>query len=469
MATPAKKSWAVLAYTIAEDAASSSRLDTSAEGELKAICDAADFRHMSVAAQVDFKRRRGIYRSALTEIPPAERGFDDIDPEGHPLWGGILRRRRLRHDRRPCCSAKPRISNAADADVLQTFLRFGQAECPADRYVISFFGHAAGPLGVFSDSVPGDALHDTLRLPALVNAFKGCENRAAVVVFRDCFMNCLEAIYQLRDSTEFIVATQALAPAVGTWPWKAFMASLTPEASAYEAGLGLTKALAAYLDDPAHRSGFDAVPYTLIDTSAAGQVATGLSAVVEALEAARQDPARARACAKALEASRVGSPESAKVPGDPALLDVPTMCGRLAALKGDPVAAAAVALGRVVGSRLVRWHHSQTRNHLGTSLFYKPVRPDDLHRSYLQAEDETVARRRRRALSRAGAVEGHRMAPDRARSAAGRRLTASASWLSSLRPSWRPSSWRARRRACRPFRWACRPSASLGAPVCGRT
>ena len=281
--------------------------------------------------------------------------------------------------------------NAADADVLQTFLRFGQAECPADRYVVSFFGHAAGPMGVFSDTDPGDVFHDTLRLPALVNAFKGCDNRAAVVVFRDCFMNCLEAIYQLRDSTEFIVATQALAPAVGTWPWKAFMASLTPEASAYEAGLGLTKALAAYLDDPAHRSGFDAVPYSLIDTSAAGQVATCLTAVVEALEAARQDPARARACAKALEASRVGSPESATVPGDPALLDVPTMCGRLAALKGDPVAAAAVALGRVVGSRLVRWHHSQTRAHLGTSLFYKPVRPDDLHRSYLQAEDETVA------------------------------------------------------------------------------
>ena len=38
--TPAKTSWAVLAYTIAEDAASSSRLDTSARGELKAICDA---------------------------------------------------------------------------------------------------------------------------------------------------------------------------------------------------------------------------------------------------------------------------------------------------------------------------------------------------------------------------------------------------------------------------------------------
>ena len=111
----------------------------------------------------------------------------------------------------------------------------------------------------------------------------------------------------------------------------------------------------------------------------------------------------------------MGSPESGKIPGDPALLDVPTMCGRLAALKGDPVAAAAVALGRVVGSRLVRWHHSQTRHHLGTSLFYKPVRPDDLRRSYLQAEDETVANddaAHYRALALSKATGWHRIALD---------------------------------------------------------
>jgi hypothetical protein len=137
-----EKAWAVLAYTIAEDAATTSVLDTSAKRELKAICDAADFRRVSVAAQVDFKRRRGVYRSSLIEIPPAERGFDDINPEGHPLWGGILHGVdtattdvRLQRDATDL--------NAADADVLQEFLRFGRAECPADRYVVSFFGHAA--------------------------------------------------------------------------------------------------------------------------------------------------------------------------------------------------------------------------------------------------------------------------------------------------------------------------------------
>ncbi len=414
MTTPAntKKAWAVLAYTIAEDTASASPLDTSARGELKAICDAADFRHVSVAAQVDFKRRRGVYRSAITALDPAERGFKDIDPTQHELWQKILSgvdeantAVRLQRDASDL--------NAADADVLETFLRFGQTECPADRYVVSFFGHAAGPLGVFSDRAPGEAAHDTMRLPGLVNAFRGSRSRAAVVVFRDCFMNCLEAVHQLRGSADYLVATQALAPAVGTWPWESFMASLTPDASPYEAGLGLAKALAAHLDDAEHRSGFHAVPYSLIDTSAAEEVATRLAALTEALDTARQDPARARACAKALEAARVGSPESATVPGDPALLDVPTMCAKLAGLKGDPVAAAAVALGRVVGAKLVRWHHSQTRHHQGTSLFYKPVRADDLRRSYLQAEDVTVANddaAHYRALALSKATGWHRIA-----------------------------------------------------------
>lgn len=410
----AAKAWAVLAYTIAEDASSSTTLDTSARAELRAICDAADFTLVSVAAQVDFTKRRGVYRSALTEYVPPDRGFKAIDPSQHELWKKILSGVDAATTE-ILVEREARDLNAAESDVLQQFLQFGRSECPAHRYVVSFFGHAAGPLGVFSDAAPGETAHATLRLPALVNAFRGAGHRADVIVFRDCFMNCLEAAYQLRRAAEFMVATQALAPATGTWPWRAFMATLTTDATAYEAGLGVAKALGEYLDDPAHRSKFDAVPYSLIDLEAADEMATHLGALADALMAARVDPSRARACAKALEAARVGSPDSASIPGDPALLDVPTLCAKLASLKGDPVAAAAVALGRHVSSRLVRWHHSQTRHHLGTSLFYKPVRPDDIHRSYLQAEDEAVANddaASYRALALSRATGWHRIALD---------------------------------------------------------
>lgn len=414
-AAPPKKSWAVLAYTIAEDLASSSPLDASARQELKAICDAADFRLVSVAAQVDFKKVQGVYRGAVTDLPAPSRGFKDLaDPTRHALWQRILAgvdpdttRVRVQRDATDL--------NAADADVLQAFLRFGEEECPAARYVVSFFGHAAGPLGVFSDAAPGTSAHDILRLPGLVRAFRGADRRASVIVFRDCFMNCLEAAYQLRHSAEFVVATQALAPATGAWPWKGFMASLTDDSTSYDVGLGVAKALAEHLDEADNRSGFHAVPFSLLDLSAMDEVAVKLTGLVEALQAARNDPARARACAKALEASRVGSPESAKVPGDPALLDVPTMCGRLAALSGDPVSRAAVALGRVVQGRFVRWHHSQTRDHQGTAIFYKPVRQAQIDASYLQASDEAVANEdaaEYRALALSKATGWHRIALD---------------------------------------------------------
>jgi hypothetical protein len=68
-----------------------------------------------------------------------------------------------------------------------------------------------------------------------------------------------------------------------------------------------------------------------------------------------------------------------------------TMCDNLMALKGDPVAAPAKALAGLVKERLVRWHYSQKGHHRGAGLFYKPVKPADIRRSYLQAEDVDLA------------------------------------------------------------------------------
>jgi hypothetical protein len=413
VAAPANKTWAVLAYTIAEDSSGTSLLDKTAQRELKAICDAADWGRVSVAAQVDFARRRGVYRGALTQLP-GSRGFEEIAPENHELWKQVrdsvragLAEVTLQRDRSDL--------NAARSDLLHEFLRFGQEHCPADRYIVSFFGHAAGPLGIFADSTPGSETHDILRLPQLVAGLRGTGRKVDVLLFRDCFMNCLEAAYQLRTVTEFVVATQALAPAVGKWPWRHFMSALSDEATPFDVGSRIFEALTAHLDDRENRSGFATVPYSLLDLAAADEMAARLADVAAALQAGRTDAALCRAYAAALEGARVGSPESRARPGDPAMLDVPTMCRRLAALSGTPVAAPATALGRVVRARLVRRHHSQTADHQGTALFYKPVRPDDLRRSYLQATDSAVAaddaaHYRRLALSRASGW--HRIALD---------------------------------------------------------
>jgi hypothetical protein len=77
---PIRKPWTLLAYTVADDRSESGSLDASVKNELKEICDAADFGELSIAAQVDFKHTRGVFRASLTTEPPKGRGFEDVDP-----------------------------------------------------------------------------------------------------------------------------------------------------------------------------------------------------------------------------------------------------------------------------------------------------------------------------------------------------------------------------------------------------
>jgi hypothetical protein len=397
-ASPMPKPWAVLAYTVADDKSGGSELDAAAKRELKAMCEAADFGQVNVAAQVDFKHTRGVWRGLLTEKPPPrvpksglqkpgvqKRGVqkrDDDDDDDHPLWHAIVggvKRSLLRG------LAEKAELNAARADVLQDFLRFGQRDCPADRYIVTFYGHAYGPMGLFFDADARQRAATTLRLNDLASSIEGIEGKAAVVIFRDCFMNTLETAYQLRRASEFMLASQSVVPVAGVWPWLQFMTTLMPSAVSGDVGRALAVQLAHFLDEPSNRGPFEDVPYSLIDLEEAETVVKPLTALVNGIDAARADAKRAAACAKALEASRIGYPDDHSNPGDPALLDVPTLCDKLQAVDADSVSGPARALGMAVRDRLVRWHHSQKKAYQGISLYYQPVKPHDIERSFIMS------------------------------------------------------------------------------------
>jgi len=380
-----RKPWAVLAYTVADDKGTGDVLDAAAKEELKAICDAADFSQTSVAAQVDFTHTRGVFRSVLTALPPPSRGVEPMTPDTHPLWRSIkarLERSKLRVER------EVKDLNAARADVLRSFLHYGQRECPAERYVVFFYGHAYGPMGLFFDAEVDRSATTTMQVGDLARSLDVTEGRAAVVVFRDCLVNTLETAYQLRDTAEFMIATQSLAPIAGVWPWDTFLTALMPSAGTGDVATAIGRQLARFLETPANREPYEDVPYSVINLGAAAAIAAPLKALAAALEAARDDPGRAAACAGALEAARVGYPDDVKVPGDPALLDVLTMCETLQALGRDAVVGPARALEEVVRDRLLAWHYSRKGRHRGTALYYKPVKPADIRRSHIQAEDE---------------------------------------------------------------------------------
>jgi hypothetical protein len=183
-----------------------------------------------------------------------------------------------------------------------------------------------------------------------------------------------------------MLASQSIVPIAGVWPWGTLLAALEPGVPSADVALRIAEQLALFLDTPANRDPFADVPYSLIDLGAAGAIAAPLKALADALHAARADDRRRRACASALDAARIGFPNDPAAPGDPALLDVSTMCAHLARLEHDAIAGPARALADVVDRRLVTWHRSQQGRHRGIGLYYRPVKAADASRSHLFKE-----------------------------------------------------------------------------------
>jgi hypothetical protein len=64
---------------------------------------------------------------------------------------------------------------------------------------------------------------------------------------------------------------------------------------------------------------------------------------------------------------------------------------------------------------VVAWHHSQKDRYRGISLYYKPVRPKDIERSYIEAGDEAEREKDAasyKVLSLSEATGWHRIALD---------------------------------------------------------
>lgn len=380
------KPWALLAYTVADDKGGGDSLDAAAKEELKAICDACDFSRVGVATQVDFKNISGVFRAVLSQAPT--RDVDDVRADDYPLWREV--QNRLAQSKLELSKEASEL-NSARGSVLQDFLQFGHQECRAQRHVVYFYGHSHGPMGLYFDKDAGKRAPATsMRLNDLADSLQTPDCRAALLVFRDCFMSTLEAAYQLSGVAEFMIASQSEVPIAGVWPWQAFMDSLMPSATSIDQARTFATTLGRFLRDQPNRGKFADAPMTLLDLNAASDIVAPLKALVDAIEDGRNDGHRRAACAAEFERARVGT-NTPDDPGDPALVDVQTLCDNLQRLKSDPaVVTAATALGDVVrvGNQLMVAHYAQRTPspHQGVALYYKPVTKKDKDRSYIYDE-----------------------------------------------------------------------------------
>jgi Clostripain family len=320
---------------IADGINGSSALDASAErakDDIKAALAAAGANAtVNVAMQMDFK-----------ETPKTTQR---LIVHRHKDWTQIGRHR-----------------EAGDPRVLKAFFRWVYNQCPAERYVVHFWGHSSGPVGLFFEQAHPAARPDGLTLPELGYAFEHSKRTLGqlvdIVLLKDCWMSTLEAASELRGGAKLMVSSQSVIPIDG-WPYKELFECLSSDVTATVAA-GLVKALGDYYDMAINRPKRSEVSFGAVDVEAARAVDEPLRALAARLAALHGDK---------LAASRTALRRASR--GDPALVDVVTMCENLKGLSDAELGRHAEDLSQAV-KRSVVAHRPQPSIHQGLSLLYFP-------------------------------------------------------------------------------------------------
>jgi hypothetical protein len=363
--------WSVLAYNVADGPRGElSSLDRAVAAEIKTICDAADQSQVNVAVQVDFQNTPGIFRATVTRRADDshDHGFRPFRPSGHRLWDEIAEKS---HFTDLFVAKDQRELDSASSDVLDNFITFGRNRCATPHYMLFFYGHALGPRGMFADPDPRHPEKvSLLRLPDLARAISPTD----VIMFRDCLMGTIEAVYQLRGAAKYLIASQGLVPISGRWPWPLIMSALNQAGSADDVAEALFWVMASYFNDPENRRAgqhvLSDVPCALIDVDATATIIEPFKELVDHLDASRRDRHLCEVYQRAFEEAAKDN-GSADRPGDRSLIDLSLLCENLRRTHIDPVSALAADIAEKLKS-IVRLHHSQNDLHHGLSIFYWP-------------------------------------------------------------------------------------------------
>jgi hypothetical protein len=97
--------------------------------------------------------------------------------------------------------------NMGSVTTLSSFLEYAKSHYPADRYIISFYGHGGGWGGACNDYDPS---FDVLRMDDMKEALMGAGGVDLVLFSAPCLMGAFESAYELRECTDVYVASEGL-------------------------------------------------------------------------------------------------------------------------------------------------------------------------------------------------------------------------------------------------------------------
>jgi hypothetical protein len=282
-----RKRWTVLIYMVADDPQGGELLDQQAVREMdqitKATLSVKNPEDLHVAVQVDFRTLPGVWRRVIGHST-------FVRPEG----------------------------DAADPETLYGFFDWAVNECPAEHYLLIFWGHSRGQFGLFGDPDPFEYTAQTLTLDELDDALRAAKRSLGqavdVIAFKDCFMATLETAYQLNGLADYLLASPGLVPVEG-WPYDEMFESLTDrDEDALEKAKRLLDALRQHYNEDENKRPFEEVPYSLLST---GGASTAVARLADLIGKDRRSAVQTNE-----EQLRATLNEAATKAGDPALVDL---------------------------------------------------------------------------------------------------------------------------------------------------
>jgi len=95
--------------------------------------------------------------------------------------------------------------NMGSVTTLSYFLDYAKTNYPAERYIISFYGHGGGWGGACNDMDPEFGV---LRMDDMKGALEGAGGVDLVLFSAPCWMGALESAYELRGCTDVYIASE---------------------------------------------------------------------------------------------------------------------------------------------------------------------------------------------------------------------------------------------------------------------
>jgi hypothetical protein len=97
--------------------------------------------------------------------------------------------------------------NMGSVTTLSSFLEYAKSHFPADRYIISFYGHGGAWGGACNDYDPS---FDVLRMNDMKEALMGAGGVDLVLFSAPCLMGAFESAYELRECTDVYMGSEGL-------------------------------------------------------------------------------------------------------------------------------------------------------------------------------------------------------------------------------------------------------------------